>query len=421
MLTSTSLYHDEGASHWHTHNNVIWADEETLTEFSYVSLQSGEGPCARIFVENNYVINVKEDYLTCGAGRVDPCRNLREKNSVMLYKGDCPEGFAPVEGSYHESRVNELICGAGVPGRKNGKPLNLKGYRYKVVGEKPGFNFTAKCDELSDRALQQFDFPLRWYKFNYGEVRRLGEKYAEDYSDYEIALFAEGRARSVKTLFSSIDTTVGLSEFGLYSGMGKFERTMRFARRVGCENIRIYGGLVAPGDDPAVYYSQALNAIREYVKLAEEKGFYLWLTLKNGTAVDNADTALRILKDVDSEMLRLAFNPAEAYRAGLDVMAEYEKLRPYLVCMEVTDLDEKGMSVPVGVGVLPYEALLKNLIDTGYGGFVCLSPAFGLLGGRSSILANGKTLNLAGPNRYRMNASYLALKDVMEKIGHPIP
>ena len=174
------------------------------------------------------------------------------------------------------------------------------------------------------------------------------------------------------------------------------------------------------GDDPEVYYGMAVKTIRAHVAAAEEKGIDLWLTMKRGTVADTAERCRRIVEEIGSESLRIAFSPAEASRAGLDVMAEFETVRPYLACLEITDLDEKGMSVPVGGGVLPYEALLRELVAMKYDGFLCLEPYFGRLGGRKSYPANGKNLLLDGSNSYRNNAAYLALKDVMEKIGCPI-
>ena len=420
METSTSLYHDNGASHWHTHDNVVWADEETLTIWSYISLQAGlENGCARVLAENNYIVNIKDPDLTCGKGRVDARRYIREKNSVMLYKGNCPDGFAEMPDGM-AGEVNGIVLGAGAVGRKNARALKLDGYKFCRVGETVPFRMTGFSDETSDTVFQQFDYNERWFHFPYAEVRRLAEKRPEDYSEYEVKMFREGFANKAKINFSSIDTTIGLSEFGLYPDGGKLERTIRFAQAVGCQSIRIYGGLVPEGDDPEVYYNEAIKRIRDYVKRVEEAGIELWLSIKRGTVAGTAAQAKRMLEEIGSESLRVVFSPAEIARSGGDVMEAFHTVLPYIACFDVTDLDEKGMSVPVGGGVLPYEQMLKELLNGDYTGFICLEPAFGRLGGRKAFPIGNKSYNLVGPNSYRTNAGYLALKDLMEKIGHPI-
>ncbi len=422
METSTSLYHDTGASHWHTHDNVIWADEETLSRTSYISMQCGFGDpekgSARILVERNYIFNIKEDHLTCGRG-VDPSHYVYELQTQMLYRGKCPDGFSPVPDEMTK-KINGIVLGAGARGRKNARPINTSGYRCKNAGEATRFKLTAVSDQMTDKVFEQFDYNERWFGFPYAEIRRLGAKRAEDYTEYELSLFKEGMIRWAKILYSSIDTTIGLTEFGLYPDGEKLDRAIRFGQTVGCQRIRVYAGLYAEGDDPTVYYNAAKDNLRRMCDVAEREGIDLWLTVRRGTVADTAERACRLIEDVGSPNLFIAINPAEVYRSGDDVWEAFQRVRPYLACLEITDVDEKGMSVPVGGGVLPYAEMLRTLLDADYEGYLCLSPAFGRLGGKTKYPANGKTLVIDGPNSYRNRAACYALYDLMEQIGYPI-
>ncbi len=86
-VTSTALYHDGGSSHWYTHNNVTWVDQETLGHYNYISIQAGEAGGSQaynILAEDNYFINLYQKYLTLGYRRVRRDWNVIERNSHML-------------------------------------------------------------------------------------------------------------------------------------------------------------------------------------------------------------------------------------------------------------------------------------------------------------------------------------------------
>ncbi len=416
METSTSLYHDEGASHWHTHDNVIWADEETLTRWSYLSLQDAGVGVRHVTVESNYILNVKEALLTTGEGRVMADRHIYERNSVILHSGRTPSDFSAVPDPMAE-RITAIIAGAGAPLRKNGASVDLSAYTQRAVGgESHPYLLTGYSDEVVDRVYMQFDYNERWFRFTHAELRRIGGKLPEEFTDFEQLLFCEGYKNKAKIAFSSINTTVGLAEFGLYDQKPKLQNAMRFAKMIGCDNVRVYAGLVPEGDDTALYYESAKKRLAEFTALAEREGLTLWLCHKRGTAAKTPAEARRLLDAVASPHLRAVYSPAEAARAGVDVIEGFESLRPYLDYFAVTDLDEKGMSVPVGAGTLPYEQMLFDLLSSDYRGFIGLEPAFGLLGGLREIEANGKKYSLAGGNANRVNAAHLALRDLLSKI-----
>ncbi len=86
-VTSTALYHDGGSSHWHSHSNVIWVDQNTRSLYDYMSLQEGEAGGAQAYnnlFEENFFINLYQKYLTAGFRRVRLDWNNIERNSHML-------------------------------------------------------------------------------------------------------------------------------------------------------------------------------------------------------------------------------------------------------------------------------------------------------------------------------------------------
>lgn len=108
--TSTAWYIDGGASHTYIYDNVVWVDEESRTKWSYISLQGSNGwhynldspgqQAYRVTAEDNYFINLYQDYLTAGYGRVKSIVNLYEHNSVIFTKHDVYELAAELEQMY---------------------------------------------------------------------------------------------------------------------------------------------------------------------------------------------------------------------------------------------------------------------------------------------------------------------------------
>ena len=149
--TSTALYHDGGSSHWHTYENLTRVDQSTLCQWNYIALQSGRAGGSQVYrieVENNYFVDLYQEFLTCGYRRVRPDWYVYERNSHLLTDTPVSEmnptyrsvvqmhqidlhGYAPVT-EKTAAAINEIATGAGCDG-KRGAPLSLSAYREKIV------------------------------------------------------------------------------------------------------------------------------------------------------------------------------------------------------------------------------------------------------------------------------------------------
>ncbi len=108
--TSTAWYIDGGASHTYIFDNVVYVDEPSMTKWSYISLQGSNGwyydldkpaqQAYRVTAQDNYFINLYQDYLTTGYGRVKSIFNLYEHNSVIFTDKDLWELSAELNEIY---------------------------------------------------------------------------------------------------------------------------------------------------------------------------------------------------------------------------------------------------------------------------------------------------------------------------------
>ncbi len=104
---------DGASSNRHNCHNAVRVEPKTLSFWSCVSLQGGNGywmnggqQVHNIKVEDNFFVKLEQDYLTCGHGRVMRYCELYEINSIVKNAG----------------------CD-----RRRGTPLELDGYKYKKV------------------------------------------------------------------------------------------------------------------------------------------------------------------------------------------------------------------------------------------------------------------------------------------------
>ncbi len=175
-VTSTCWYHDGASSHWYTYNNVVWVNTDYISEFCYLSLQGYDEwndtmgqQVYNITLENNYFINLYQDYLTVGYGRVKDSKNIVEKDSYLLTGDDIysiaqeledtfimggndrhgdpmedymlvdPDAFDFTEPSMADE-INAIITKAGADRQKGRELPELYEYLYKKV-ENPGSPF----------------------------------------------------------------------------------------------------------------------------------------------------------------------------------------------------------------------------------------------------------------------------------------
>ena len=157
--TPSCWYHDGASSNWHNYHNAVRVEPKTLSFWSYISLQGGNGywmnggqQVHNIKVENNYFVNLEQDYLTCGHGRVMRHCELYEINSTILSNVNLEareaeiladpnhqpfhrihaEQWATIDGTNIAKEINSIITNAGCD-RRRGTALNLDGYKYKTV------------------------------------------------------------------------------------------------------------------------------------------------------------------------------------------------------------------------------------------------------------------------------------------------
>jgi sugar phosphate isomerase/epimerase len=135
------------------------------------------------------------------------------------------------------------------------------------------------------------------------------------------------------------------------------------------------------------------------IRAAEKNGITLLmeseLTSSAGNPSGTADSVKTLIERANSPNFKVTYEPANLYASGSRrFLEDYETLRPHIAHVHLKDIapctselkrqypdhrtwqigDQGYICLPVGVGDVPFDAILQRLRDDGYGGFLTLEP-----------------------------------------------
>jgi len=134
---------------------------------------------------------------------------------------------------------------------------------------------------------------------------------------------------------------------------------LAFAKRIGASRVRIFAGWKRPADMNDVIFARMIDAISAVARRAESLG--VGLAVENhGGITATADDVRHILRAVKHPRVGLLYDPANFVRSGQDALLALGELRDFIVYTHAKDLDSDGAVCPIGQGVLPWGAILRE-------------------------------------------------------------
>ena len=146
-----------------------------MSKWSYISLQGHDGwgdtmaqQVYNIMTENNFFINLFQDYLTTGYGRVKASKNLIERDAYIMTKND----------PYELADEWQFMLDQGMRDRHGDKvtqymmidPDAFDFIEDPMIDEINGIITSAGCDRQKGRALEEL------YEYQYKHVENPDEK-----------------------------------------------------------------------------------------------------------------------------------------------------------------------------------------------------------------------------------------------------
>ncbi len=268
------------------------------------------------------------------------------------------------------------------------------------------WTLTAFADEISPDLDVQLD-TLADESIRYLEFRGVWNKNVLDLSDSEIeTVKATLGQRGVRV--SSIGSPIGkipiADDFAPH--LDRFQRALQVARVLEAPYIRIFSFFVPAGEDPARYRDEVLERMSRLARAAEGSGVTLLHENEKEIYGDIPARCLDILTQVNSPILRAAWDPANFVQCGVRPHTEgYAAIRPFIAYVHVKDaLLDSGQVVPAGQGDGEVRETIAALRASGFDGFFSLEP---------HLAAAGTFSGFSGPDLFRV--AVRAFKDLLRE------
>lgn len=147
------------------------------------------------------------------------------------------------------------------------------------------------------------------------------------------------------------------------SHIEKFRNTLELSKVMGAENIRLFSFYIPKGKSFAECRGEVMDRLGRMVQMASAYKVTLCHENEKGIYGENAENCLDILKTYPS--IKGIFDPANFVQCGVDTLAAWEMLKPYIKYMHIKDALEDGRVVPAGCGAGNVKEIVKDFIAMG--------------------------------------------------------
>ncbi len=232
------------------------------------------------------------------------------------------------------------------------------------------------ADEIGDDVAEQCRVAAG-LGLRYLEVRSGWGTNILDLDDAQLTEFSRLLAEH-QLAVSSIGSPIGKifvdEDFGPH--LERMRHAAEVAHRLGAPYIRIFSFFIRPGADPDDHRDEVLSRMRALADVAESADVILLHENEKEIYGDIPRRCHDIVTSVDSQKLKLAWDPANFVQVGVQPYTEgYELLRPFLEYVQIKDaLAEDGTVVVAGAGDGEVAQTIRALRADGFDGFFSLEP-----------------------------------------------
>lgn len=181
-----------------------------------------------------------------------------------------------------------------------------------------------------------------------------------------------------------------------------FKRAVEIAHMMETSYIRMFSFYI-PKDRPITEYeTKVFDRIGRFADYAKANDAVLLHENEKGIYGEKAAECRKLMETFYGDNFKAIFDFANFVQARDDTLEGYKLLKPYIAYIHVKDaLWENGAVVPAGMGDGNVKVILKDLHDSGFGGYLSLEPhlsdfiGFSTLEGtdKKTLLTEGKKLS----------------------------
>lgn len=259
----------------------------------------------------------------------------------------------------------------------------------------------------------------------YISLRGIDGKNISEYTVDEIKENVLPRLQKSGIGVSSIGSPIGKVFINDEEGFKKQKVTLdmicKICNLLGCKYIRIFSFYIPKGEDADNYRDSVISKLKEFAAIAEKYNVILLHENEKDIYGDISRRCKEILKEVASANFKAIFDFANFVQCNEDTQECYDLLKDEIVYIHIKDAvttDNQNVVCGTGEGKIP--EILRQVINSGYKGFLTLEPHLVLfdslkdleLEAATDIIKDNKGLDGAGG--YKLQ--YEALIKIIEKI-----
>lgn len=143
----------------------------------------------------------------------------------------------------------------------------------------------------------------------------------------------------------------------------KFRHTLKVAKILGTNNMRIFSFYIPKGEEPEKYKNDVIQRLKQFCEIAAEYGITLCHENEKGIYGDTPERCLEILESVPA--LEGIFDPANFIQCGVDTAAAWQMLKDKIYYMHIKDALPDGKVVPAGKGIGNIQSITDDFIKNG--------------------------------------------------------
>lgn len=255
---------------------------------------------------------------------------------------------------------------------------------------------TGFADEISQNLTTQVE-SLKALKMLYVEMRGVDGNnliYHTDEKVKEIKKVLDDNGIRLSALGSPLGK-IGITD-DFEPHFEEFKRAVEIGHMMECPNIRMFSFYLPQESNPTKYESTVFERIGRFVDYAAANGAVLLHENEKGIYGEKAVECKKLMDVFYGEHFKAIFDFANFVQCQQDTLEAYQLLKKYIAYIHVKDAQKTdGSVVPAGYGDGNVAVILKDLLESGYDGFLSIEPHLFDFVGFTELEKDGKSMQQA--------------------------
>lgn len=247
-------------------------------------------------------------------------------------------------------------------------------------------------DEISDDFSEQL-FLLKKHGVKNIDLRSIAGKSIIDFKEFEVEKI-KMRLKEFEIKVSCLATKIGKTDIedDFDVTISKLCHAISIAKILETNYIRVFSFYNNTSIDSRCFSNEVKKRLKLMVEVACENDIVLLLENEKKVYADTPEKCLDILDYINSDSLKLIFDPANFYQCNIEPFDALKKLQNYIEYVHIKDINKFGSIVPAGEGECKLREILKTLFSWSYSSYLSIEPHLNktLRGGGEAMLVKTK-------------------------------